>query len=476
MANNVQKTVPPSDPIGQDNTDEASGPKSVLCPTAADDGSPTGAILLVDPNHADRARIYQILAPCGLEVISVSSRDDAIAVLEETSVCLVLTELNLTAEMDGLDFCQEIMADPEANERPVVMITSDARPQFMLAGFDAGASDYLSKSCESVELISRIRSQIEKAALHAEVRRAERRLKAQLTTERGLRDQVQDQQAQLLQNEKLASIGQLAAGVAHEINNPIGFVSSNLNTLGEYVTSILEAVESLEAVLRSAPSSEDVDRAHAVLKRVELEYLKDDLKELIEESVEGTHRIRKIVADLRDFSHVDRPELESLDVNEMFEKTLNVAQSEIRYKAEIVRALSEVPVVVGNGGKLGQVMLNLIINAAQAMESQGTITLRTGWTPGPSGKSSDPESEVWFEVQDTGSGIDAETIGRIFDPFFTTKDVGDGTGLGLHLAYSIVQAHEGRIEVESEVGVGTKFRVTVPVQGPKGAQELNIAA
>ena len=278
---------------------------------------------------------------------------------------------------------------------------------------------------------------------------------------------LEQAQKQLLQAEKMASVGQLAAGVAHEINNPIGYIASNLNTLGDYVadlTRVLEAFSSLQDALESgaADAVSKREAASAVAKEVDLPFLLEDLESIVSESTEGTDRVRKIVADLRDFSHADTPDIKEEDLNLLITKTLSVAQNEVKYKADLVTELADLPPVACFGGKLSQVILNLVVNAAQAIAEHGVITVRTGIQG----------ADAWIEVQDNGSGMPPEVMSKIFDPFFTTKDVGKGTGLGLNLAYNIIESHGGSIDVESEVGKGTTFRIEVPIAGPPMAKEV----
>lgn len=271
---------------------------------------------------------------------------------------------------------------------------------------------------------------------------------------------------QLMQSDKMASIGQLAAGVAHEINNPIGFISSNLNCLRDYAVQIKRAVAAYDELLDECKQSDSplAVKAQSVAKvrhEAELEYILSDLTGLISESIEGSERVCQIVANLRDFSHVDNPDVREADVNELIEKTILVARNVLKYKADVVREYGDVPPLPCYGGRLSQVFLNLLINAAQAIENHGAITVRTAHHDGM----------IVIEVADTGCGIAPENLTRIFESFFTTKDVGQGTGLGLHLALNIVHAHGGRIDVESTVGKGTTFRIELPVTGPPQAQE-----
>ncbi len=266
---------------------------------------------------------------------------------------------------------------------------------------------------------------------------------------------------QLLQTEKMASIGQLAAGVAHEINNPVGFVNSNLTSLDTYFRNLLE-------VLRIYEENEDVfasfpGRLKAIAEakeRADLEYLKDDVTALLNESKDGMMRVKKIVQDLKDFSHVGAVEWQWADLDRGLDSTLNIVNNEIKYKATVVKEYGKLPPIECLPLELNQVFMNMLVNAAHAIETQGQITIRTGHK----------DKEVWIEFIDTGSGISPENLKRIFDPFFTTKPVGKGTGLGLSLSYGIVQKHQGRIEVESIVGQGTTFRIWLPVQQQGGAE------
>ena len=268
--------------------------------------------------------------------------------------------------------------------------------------------------------------------------------------------QLQLAQDQLVQSEKLASIGQLAAGVAHEINNPVGYVFSNFGTLEKYLGDLfrmLGAYEEAEAEWAGLPSA---PRLKALRDEIELEYLKDDVPQLMNESREGIKRVRKIVQDLKDFSHVDtKQDWEWCDLHKGIDSTLNIVNNEIKYKAEVVKQYGNLPDVQCLPSEMNQVFMNLLVNAAHAVDkTRGTITIRSGVAP---------DDKVWVEIEDDGCGIPKENLSRIFDPFFTTKPVGKGTGLGLSLSYGIVQKHGGKLEVDSEPGRGTRFRMTIPV-------------
>jgi PAS domain S-box-containing protein len=253
---------------------------------------------------------------------------------------------------------------------------------------------------------------------------------------------------QLLQSEKLASIGQLAAGVAHEINNPIGFVHSNLGSLQKYVEDLFTLLASYEAL----PAPPELQ---ALRRQLDVDYLREDIPALLKESLEGTGRVRKIVQDLKDFSRVaSNQEWQLANLHDGIDSTLNIVNNEIKYRADVVKQYGPLPPVECLPSQLNQVFMNLLVNAAQAMgEQRGTITIRTGVQ----------DETGWLEFADNGHGISKDHLSRIFDPFFTTKPVGKGTGLGLSLSYGIVQKHRGQISVQSEPGKGTVFRIELPL-------------
>jgi signal transduction histidine kinase len=269
-------------------------------------------------------------------------------------------------------------------------------------------------------------------------------------------DERKHLESQLVQSEKLASLGQLAAGVAHEINNPVGFISSNLNTLDGYFNQLqqmLEAYRNSEEIIASQPQR---DQLKALRTTLELDFLKEDIPILIRESKDGIGRVVQIVKDLKNFSRVDNDQTwQFSNLQQGIDSTLNIVASELKYKADVVKHYMPLPDIECLASQLNQVVMNLVINAAQAMgPERGTITISNG-----------VEGEnIWLEVADDGCGIAPQTVQKIFDPFFTTKPVGEGTGLGLSLSYGIVKKHQGSISVSSELGKGTTFRVILPIR------------
>ncbi|MCC8538268.1 ATP-binding protein [Xanthomonas codiaei] len=280
---------------------------------------------------------------------------------------------------------------------------------------------------------------------HAELRQAYMRLNG-----------AQDK---LLQSEKMASIGQLAAGVAHEINNPIGYVHSNLGSLQEYLRSLFTLIEAYERALQAPDPKALIPEIDEIRNRADIDFISRDLPQLMSESREGIERVTRIVRDLKDFSYSDRSESwKMVDLHAGLESTINIIWNELKYKVTLERNYAELPLVECLPSELNQVYMNMLLNAGQAIVERGTITVTTG---------RDEAENVWIQFQDSGAGIAPDLLQRIFDPFFTTKPVGSGTGLGLSISYGIINKHHGRIDVESVPGQGASFRITLPIRQPK---------
>ena len=246
----------------------------------------------------------------------------------------------------------------------------------------------------------------------------------------------------LAQSDKLAAIGTLAAGVAHEINNPIGYISSNLNTMKKYLEKIREHLEK-----RDEPHEED----HKQIMDMVV-----DFNDAVNESIEGAARVKNIVADLKSFSRIDRAEKECANLNDGINSTLNIIWNELKYKCTVEKDFGILPELYCIPNQLNQVFMNILINAGHAItEEHGTILIKT-WAD---------DNNILISIKDDGCGIPKENLRKIFEPFFTTKEVGKGTGLGLSLAYDIVRKHGGNIEVKSEVEIGTEFTITLPLEG-----------
>lgn len=294
--------------------------------------------------------------------------------------------------------------------------------------------------------------------------RTEEALKESNTKLKSTLEELGRSQAQMLQSEKLASVGQLAAGVAHEINNPTGFISSNLYTLttylddlNNYATACAAFHDHLQNETIKTALPESVLEMTANLRQLEHDlevgYILEDSISLLAESRNGAERIRQIVADLKDFAHPGKAQLEYVDINKNILSTINLVWNELKYKTEIEKQLGDLPLVQCYPQMISQVFMNLLINAAQAIEDKGIITISTRVEG----------DHAIVKIADNGNGIPRKDIDKIFDPFFTTKPVGQGTGLGLRIVYDIIQKHKGTIQVESTEGVGTTFAIRLPI-------------
>ena len=275
---------------------------------------------------------------------------------------------------------------------------------------------------------------------------------------------LKDTQAQMLQSEKMATIGQIAAGVAHEINNPTGFVSSNIGTLKDYqsdLKALIKKYRRLTSDLKtmvakkklSSSIAEQVEEIVGLETEVDIDFIQGDILDLIQECSDGIERIKKIISDLKDFAHPGEDELKETDINKGIESTFNFVAYELKYKAKITKDYGQLPTIKCYPQQLNQVFMNMLVNAAQAMEKTGEIKVTTRHV----------KDNIEITISDDGPGIPEKNLTKIFDSFFTTKGVGKGTGLGLNIAKDIVKKHNGTINVESKVGEGTTFTIQIPV-------------
>jgi two-component system NtrC family sensor kinase len=400
-------------------------------------------ILIAEDDATMRHILAGVLKKLGYEVTAASDGTEAWEILRKSDAPKLLILDWVMPGMDGLSLCRKIRETQTGGYIYIIMLTANESRKDVLEGFEAGADDYLVKPIDPDELKARLK--VGQRVLELE----EAQKKAVL---------------QLLQSEKMASVGQLAAGVAHEINNPTGFVSSNLKTLSDYqkdLSRLIVEYRTLVSTLVDQASASGVPNMLAEQARdivaleneIDIGFILKDIPDLIEESREGTERIKKIVMDLKDFAHPGMDKTCEVDINHGIESTLNVVWNELKYNATVTKDLSDLPKIKGYPQQLNQVFMNILVNAGQAIPEKGEIQIRT--------RASDGHVEI--RIQDTGTGISPENLKKIFDPFFTTKEIGKGTGLGLHVVHSIVEKHKGTVEVTSEVGRGTTFTISLPV-------------
>jgi two-component system, NtrC family, sensor kinase len=419
----------------------------------SDEAAGKPVVLIVDDNVANievlgaaLARDYEIrFATGGAEGLELALR---------VPPALVLLDV-MMPDMDGFETCRRLRATPQLRDTPVIFISALDAVADKVKAFQAGGSDYVTKPFEPAEVQARVATHVALYRARCKLYESEETLRHNFAELEKAHATLKEMSDQLRQSEKMASIGQLAAGVAHEINNPIGFVNSNLNTLQRYLASLFTILAAYEQA-----EGEVTAETRAILaelkQKVELTYLREDSESLLTESMDGLQRVKRIVQDLKDFSHVDETEKQWASLEKGMDSTLNVVWNELKYKADVVKEYGGIPDIECIPSQINQVFMNLLINAAQAIQGHGQIAIRSGRD----------EQNVWVEVADTGEGIKSEHLTRIFEPFFTTKPVGKGTGLGLSLAYGIVSKHNGRIDVKSEVGKGTTFRVWLPSKPP----------
>ncbi|MBU1709360.1 MAG: response regulator [Proteobacteria bacterium] len=267
-------------------------------------------------------------------------------------------------------------------------------------------------------------------------------------------DELKKSQTRVIQQEKMASIGQLAAGVAHEINNPMGFIASNLTSLGKYVGKCKEYMDAQEAALKGGIDESVIKELKQLRKKLKIDFVVDDIGDLIAESLDGAERVKKIVQNLKSFSRMDEDEMHAADINECIETTLNIVWNELKYNCTVEKDYGDLPRINCYPQQLNQVFMNLLTNAAHAIKDKGVISIKTVHD----------EKNILITISDTGCGIPEENLQKLFEPFFTTKPAGKGTGLGMSIADDIIKKHHGEILVKSEVGKGTTFTVKLPVE------------
>lgn len=319
----------------------------------------------------------------------------------------------------------------------------------MMIGVGNKAQDYDTTDTETLQLIGNDLWRIARRA------RVELALKERVAELAAVNQKLSQAHVQLLQAEKMASIGQLAAGVAHEINNPISFVKSNLGAMSGYLDTLLDIIAAYGEAEKQAgaPGAQAFALARQRIQAADLDFMKDDLTQLLDESRSGIQRVSDIVRNLRDFAQPGAPQWQWTDLHTCIDNTLALMAHQIQGKAQVTRQYGKLPDVFCQASQLGQALLNVLANAVQAFNGPGHITLRTGCQG----------TNVWLEVQDDGCGIDAANLPHVFDPFFTTKPVGQATGMGLAVVWGVVEQHHGRIEVNSTPGQGTCFKIILPI-------------
>lgn len=411
-------------------------------------------VMLIASHEPIANNLREVIEPLA-DVDFVHCRDPSKA--PDLARQLLPTVILLDVQMPGscgLDLVKLFRATPDLCDIPIIALVGDDNPAGRDDLFLAGANDYVASSRGDVEIIARV-------YYHSRSFVSRRRLLE-------LADELEKSQNQLYQSEKMSSIGVLAAGVAHEINNPIAFVTSNLNSLSQYFQEIFRVFDTyVEIETSTAARPADFKQVIELKRQLKMDAVRQDANDILDECRDGLGRVRKIVDDLKNFSRTGEAVWLWTDVHTELDRTLSIANNEIKYKAEVIKHYGDLPKIQCIPSQLNQVFLNLLVNAAQAIQGRGEITIRTTTGAGPPDPAlADAGKNGWVCVQisDTGSGIDADTLTRIFEPFFTTKAVDKGTGLGLSISCGLIKGHNGSIAAESHLGVGTTFTIWLPVE------------
>jgi signal transduction histidine kinase len=398
-------------------------------------------VLIAEDDPISRLLLQGHLQKWGHEVTAATDGAEAWGLFQEGDYPLVVSDW-MMPEMDGPELVRRIRACPRPGYVYVILLTARAQKADVVQGMEAGADDFVTKPFDREELRVRVRAGERIVQLEHSLAEQNKALR--------------EAQAALVQSEKLASLGRLAAGVAHEINNPVAYVTNNLAVLRRDMQSALDVLD--------AYRRDDFAEAARLAEEADLGYFRAQFARTCEKTLEGLQRVRDIVRNLRDFARLDEADFKEADLNAALDSAAEILRHE--FKQREVRLETDyrpLPPVLCHPGKINQVLLNLMANAVQACDPGGRVVLHTR----------DEDTSVVVEVDDNGSGIKPEHRARLFEPFFTTKPVGQGTGLGLSVSFGIVRDHGGTIEVESEVGRGSTFRVRLPLQPGKKSQVPN---
>ncbi len=424
---------------------------------------PDCTILIIDDEKINVAVFSAQLKDVAGTILAAYSGEEALAIIAEQLPDLILLDIMMPG-MNGFEVASKLKGNTATSNIPIIIVSALNDRDSCMQALACGAEEFLTKPVQKAELLMRVRNLLKLKKYQDFLAAQSARLEMQVAADNLRLSEVQEQ---LFQSEKLASVGQLAAGIAHEINNPIGFVKSNFGRLRSYVDDFQETLNRYEAIESMLPpDSEALRNLQAYKAKCDLRFIRKDIQDLLAQSQDGIARVEKIVLDLKNFARSgSNSTWDVANLNNCLDSALTIANNEIKYRADIVRDLAVIPDIECIPAQIAQVFLNLLVNAAQAIgdpAERGTVTLRSGCRG---------EKLVWVEIADKGCGMTPEQLKRIFDPFYTTKAVGVGMGLGLSISHGIVARHGGSIEVQSTPGQGSSFCVVLPVH-----RELSAAA
>ncbi|MEO1428420.1 MAG: response regulator [Cyanobacteria bacterium J06632_19] len=421
-------------------------------------------ILVVDDTPANLEVLSEALTDGGFEVAIATDGELAISQAQLSLPSLILLDVMMPG-IDGFETCRRLKACQQTQDIPIIFMTALADSTNKIKGLNLGAVDYVSKPFQEAELIARVQTQLKLRHLNQNLEQQVAERTAELTQ---ALQQVQKSQIQLVQSEKMAALGQLVAGVAHEINNPVNFIYGNLDHIEEYTQIFLDFIKLYQKYYPNP-----IDEIQEQVENIDLEFVQSDAVKMLASMKIGTERIRQIVLSLRNFSRMDEAELKTVDIHEGIESTLMILQHRFKGKPElpeiqVIRNYEKLPLVECYPGQLNQAFLNILTNAIDALEEHNCkhtyqqikenpnqITIRTSMIDSQS---------VQIAIADNALGISEDIQKRIFDPFFTTKPVGKGTGMGMSISYQIItEKHRGQLNCFSKPGEGTEFVIQIPI-------------
>lgn len=393
----------------------------------------TPLILAVDDEPYNLDLLVQELMD-DYELVTASDGQSGLLAVENSAPDVILLDFSMPG-MDGLEVLKHLRNSERHRTIPVILLTANTDMSDRVRGLDAGADDYITKPFESDDLHARIRSALRIGRLQKDLQRERDELRIAI-------DDLHTAETQLVHAEKMAALGKLVAGVAHEMNNPVGAIYANMDNMKRYLDDLKGAFQAADP---SEEQASDVARIFSVLDR------------LSESCSHGAERIKRIVQDLRTFSRLDEAELKEADLHDSINSTLALLEHVMEDRITVHRNFGDLPRILCYPGQLNQVFMNLLVNATAAIADQGDINITTSLV----------KNAAHIVIEDTGSGIAESDLPHIFDPFFTTKEVDEGTGLGLSISHGIIEKHHGYIDVQSEIGKGTAFTIVLPIRDEK---------
>ena len=445
--------------------------------------APKGNILIVDDTPENLRLLSNALTEQGYKVRSVINGAMALMGAKAAPPDLILLDINMP-QMNGYEVCEALKADEQTCEIPVIFISALDEVLDKVKAFRVGGRDYITKPFQFEEVLARIENQLTIRNLQQQLQEKNWFLQQSETREREKAyqleqalHQLQNSQSQLVQSAKMSSLGQLVAGIAHEINNPVNFIHGNITYATEYVQDLLELLELYQTQFPNI--TPEIER---LIEAIELDFLKEDLPRILSSMQVGTQRIYGIVRSLRSFSRLDESEMKMVDLHEGIDSTLMLLESRLQAKPgfsgiQVVKEYGDLPKVECYVGQLNQVFMNILSNAIDALKEHWgreieNVTEQTAnspeLTPTIMIRTEVLEPDwVTIRIADNGSGISEEAQSKLFDPFFTTKPVGEGTGLGLSISYQIIkERHSGLLQCFSTLGQGAEFVIQIPLRQP----------